>query len=111
MSCLELLLSILTEPASACHRASSSPRQVSALSAYLARLSKPGAQLLALITIGEVMPTRPLDCVILDGRSLRYETRTPGMRASPRYSPGDIASLLKGFRIERSFLPRHDVRE
>jgi hypothetical protein len=37
--------------------------------------------------------------------------RTGLERPGPRYAPAEISGLLKGFRVDRSFLLRHGIQE
>jgi len=86
-------------------------REVAALARQLARFCRPGAQLFALISILKQIPAEPLRFRILDQEHLAYETRTSAVRPCPRYAPAELSELLRGFRLDRSFLMRHGIQE
>ena len=48
---------------------------------------------------------------ILDQEHLAYEIRTASLRPCPRYAPAELNELLRGFRLDRSFLMRHGTQE
>ncbi len=78
---------------------------------HLARFCRPGAVLLAFISIQKQMPAQPIRFRILDERNLLYEQRSAHQRPAPRYASYDLGALLDGFRIDRSFLLRHGIQE
>jgi hypothetical protein len=86
-------------------------REVAALARQLARFCAPGAQLFALISILKQIPAEPMRFRILDHEHLAYETRTASVRPCPRYAPAELNELLRGFRLDRSFLMRHGTQE
>jgi SAM-dependent methyltransferase len=86
-------------------------REVAALARQLARFCRPGAQLFALISILKQIPAEPMRFRILDQEHLAYEPRTAGTRPCPRYAPAELNELLRGFRLDRSFLMRHGIQE
>jgi hypothetical protein len=86
-------------------------REVAALARRLAPLCRPGALLFALVSILKQAPAEPLRFRILDGEHLSYEARTAVERPCPRYAPAELAELLRGFRLDRSYLMRHGVQE
>ncbi|HLX08226.1 MAG TPA: class I SAM-dependent methyltransferase [Thermoanaerobaculia bacterium] len=86
-------------------------REVAALARQLARFCRPGAQLFALISILKQIPAEPMRFRILDQEHLAYESRTSSQRPCPRYAPAELAELLRGFRLDRSFLMRHGIQE
>jgi hypothetical protein len=86
-------------------------REVAALARRLARFCRPGALLFALISILKQIPADPVRFRILDQEHLAYECRTAAVRPCPRYSPAELNELLRGFRLDRSFLMRHGVQE
>jgi hypothetical protein len=86
-------------------------REVAALARQLARFCRPGAQLFALISILKQIPDEPMRFRILDREQLAYEPRTAAMRPCPRYAPAELNELLRGFRLDRSFLMRHGIQE
>lgn len=78
---------------------------------HLARFCRPGAVLLAMVSIHKQIPAQPIRFRIVDDRSLLYELRTPHQRPSPRYASSDLSDLLEGFHVDRSFLLRHGIQE
>jgi methyltransferase family protein len=86
-------------------------REVAALARQLARFCRPGAMLFALISILKQIPAEPMRFRILDQEHLAYETRTAAVRPCPRYAPAELNELLRGFRLDRSFLMRHGTQE
>jgi Methyltransferase domain len=86
-------------------------REVAALARQLVTFCRPGAQLFALISILKQIPAEPLRFRILDAQRLTYETRTAAVRPCPRYAPAELSELLRGFRLDRSFLLRHGIQE
>jgi SAM-dependent methyltransferase len=86
-------------------------REVAALARQLARFCRPGALLFALISILKQIPAEPMRFRILDHEHLAYEIRGAGTRPCPRYAPAELNELLRGFRLDRSFLMRHGIQE
>ena len=72
---------------------------------------QPGATLFALISILKQIPAEPMRFRILDQETLAYEARTAATRPCPRYAPAELNELLRGFRLDRSFLMRHGIQE
>ncbi len=86
-------------------------REVAALARQLARFCRPGATMFALISILKQIPAEPMRFRIVDQENLAYEPRTAAMRPCPRYAPAELNELLRGFRLDRSFLMRHGIQE
>jgi hypothetical protein len=87
-------------------------REVAALARHVAPLCRSGALLFAMVSILKQAPAEPLRFRILDdGEHLSYEARTAAERPCPRYAPAELAELLRGFRLDRSYLMRHGVQE
>lgn len=86
-------------------------REVAALARQLARFCQPGAMVFALISILKQIPAEPLRFRILDHETLAYESRTAATRPCPRYAPAELNELLRGFKLDRSFLMRHGIQE
>lgn len=86
-------------------------REVAALARLLVPVCRPGALLFALVSILKLAPAEPLRFRILDGEHLSYEARSAVERPCPRYAPAELAELLRGFRLDRSYLMRHGVQE
>jgi hypothetical protein len=86
-------------------------REVAALARQLARFCRPGAMMFALISILKQIPAEPMRFRILDHETLAYEVKTAATRPCPRYAPAELNELLRGFRLDRSFLMRHGIQE
>ncbi|HVR10059.1 MAG TPA: class I SAM-dependent methyltransferase [Thermoanaerobaculia bacterium] len=86
-------------------------REVAALARQLARFCRPGATMFALISILKQIPAEPMRFRILDQETLAYEPRNASTRPCPRYAPAELNELLRGFRLDRSFLMRHGIQE
>jgi len=86
-------------------------REVAALARHVARFCNPGALLFALISIHKQIPAEPMRFRIVDREHLAYEPRNAAVRPCPRYAPAELNELLRGFRLDRSFLLRHGIQE
>ena len=86
-------------------------KELAAFSEQLRRYSRPGTLVLALISYHKTIPAQPYRFKIKDEQHLVYERRTPTDRPSPRVAPAEVTSLLKGFRVDRSFLLQHGIQE
>jgi hypothetical protein len=78
---------------------------------HLRRFTEPGSLILALISYHKQIPAQPYRFKIKDERHLIYDRRTEIDRPSPRLTPAEVTGLLKGFRVDRSFLLQHGVQE
>ena len=87
--------------------ARSSPPSPSSSGSYTDR----GALLFALISYHKTIPAQPYRFRIKDEQHLIYERRTGADRPSPRLAPAEVTGLLKGFRVDRSFLLKHGIQE
>lgn len=85
--------------------------QLRALGEQLAALTRHGGYLLALLSALREIPARPQAFRIVDQGTLAYQPRSRGNRTSSHYQPADVATLMPGFSVYRSFLLRHGVRE
>ena len=65
----------------------------------------------SLISILKTIPAQPIRFRIVDEQNLAYEVRTAATRPAPRFAPAEMNDLLKGFRVDRSFLLRHGIQE
>jgi hypothetical protein len=70
-----------------------------------------GALIFALISYHKTIPAQPYRFRIKDDQHLVYERRTGAERPSPRLAPAEVTNLLKGFRVDRSFLLKHGIQE
>ncbi|HEV8581805.1 MAG TPA: hypothetical protein VGX68_22275 [Thermoanaerobaculia bacterium] len=77
----------------------------------LRRYTHPGALAFALMSYHKQIPAQPYRFKVKDERSLIYDRRTAAERPSPRYVPAEVTGLLKGFRVDRSFLLQHGIQE
>jgi hypothetical protein len=85
--------------------------QLRCLAADLARLSHPGALMLAFISTAKEMPEEPGDFQIVDEKTVLWRPRTQGRRPSPRLPPADVEHLVSSFAVVYSVLMRHGIRE
>lgn len=85
--------------------------QPSILARHLATIAHPGAKIHVMIITAETMPTEPARYEILEAGRLSYRSATNGRTAAPDPPPAKVERWLKPFRVERSFLLRHGVRE
>jgi SAM-dependent methyltransferase len=88
-----------------------SRKELAGLAHYLKPFCRPGALVFALVSILKQMPAAPIRFKILDRDRLAYERQTADESPCPRYPPAELADLMKGFRLDRSFLLRHGIQE
>jgi hypothetical protein len=81
------------------------------LGTLLRRHCQPGALVFALMSFQKQIPAQPYRFRIQGDNQLVYEQRTSLERPGPRYAPSEMASAMKGFRVDRSFLLRHGIQE
>lgn len=86
-------------------------KELATFSEQLRRYSQKGTLLLSLISYHKTIPAQPYRFKIKDEQNLVYERRTPSERPSPRLAPAEVTGLLKGFRVDRSFLLKHGIQE
>jgi SAM-dependent methyltransferase len=86
-------------------------KELPLLGEQLRRYSRPGTLLLALVSYHKQIPAQPYRFKIKDEQHLVYERRTAAERPSPRVAPAEVTNLLKGFRVDRSFLLKHGFQE
>jgi SAM-dependent methyltransferase len=86
-------------------------KEVAAFSEQLRRYTESGALLFALISYHKTIPAQPYRFRIQDEQHLIYDRRTATERPSPRLAPAEVTNLLKGFRVDRSFLLKHGIQE
>lgn len=77
----------------------------------LRRYSRPGTLLFAQVSILKQIPAQPYRFKLRDEEHLVYERRTPNERPCPRFAPAEVTNLLRGFRVDRSFLLKHGIQE
>lgn len=78
---------------------------------HLSQFCHPGTVVFSLISILKQIPAQPIRFRILDEERLAYEVRTANLRPAPRFAPAEMNDLLRGFRVDRSFLLRHGIQE
>ena len=77
----------------------------------VAELCLPGARLHAIVFATDTMPAVPNRYRIIDNARLAYEPATTELRGVPDLPPAAVGKLLKGFRVEHSFVLQHGVHE
>lgn len=88
-----------------------SPEQAERLIHAVAELCLPGARLHAIVYATDTMPAVPNRFRILGGSRLAYEASTNDLKGVPALPASAVEKLLKGFRIEHSFVLQHGVHE
>ena len=86
-------------------------KEMARLGTLLRRNCRPGALVFSLMWIQKQIPAQPIRFRMQENGQLIYERRTALERPGPRYAPAEISGLLKGFRVDRSFLLRHGIQE
>src|SRR4051794_10016136 len=86
-------------------------KELPAFAEQLRRYTNSGALLFALISYHKTIPAQPYRFKIKDEQHLIYDRRTAAERPSPRLAPAEVTNLLKGFRVDRSFLLKHGIQE
>jgi hypothetical protein len=85
--------------------------QPSLLARHLAAVAADGARIHAMIVTTDTMPAEPSRFELLDGGRLIYRPTTDRLTAAPDTPPALVERWLEPFRVQRSFLLRHGVRE
>ena len=85
--------------------------QPTVLSHHLAAVATHGTQIHAMIVTAETMPSKPSRFELLDAGRLDYLPTTAQRTAAPDPPAAQVERWLNPFRITRSFLLRHGVRE
>lgn len=88
-----------------------SAEQAERLNQSVAELCLPGARLHAIFFATDTMPAVPNRYRVVDRARLAYEPGTTEVRGAPDLPPSAVGKLLKGFRIEHSFVLQHGVHE
>jgi hypothetical protein len=92
-------------------------KELAHLGERLRHFCRPGALVFALVSIHKTIPAQPIRFRFLDPDQdpaqdqLIYERRTSVERPGPRFAPAEFNALLRGFRVDRSFLLRHGIQE
>jgi hypothetical protein len=87
------------------------PDQVSSLMARLAPACRPGALALVMVSTRRQIPARPARYRIVDRETLSCDGPLPPARTCPQYTQLDLARMLPGFSVRRSFLLRNGIQE
>lgn len=86
-------------------------KELASFGEQLNRYTEPGAVIFALISYHKQIPAQPYRFKIQDDQHLIYDRRSAAERPSPRFVPYEVTGLLKGFRVDRSFLLQHGIQE
>jgi hypothetical protein len=87
------------------------PDQVSSLMARLTPACRPGALALVMVSTRRQIPARPARYRIVDRETLSCDDPLPPVRTAPQYTQLDLARMLPGFSVRRSFLLRNGIQE
>ena len=87
------------------------PDQVSSLMARLTPACRPGALALLMVSTRRQIPARPARYRIVTRDTLSCDEPLPPLLASPLYTQLDLARMLPGFSVRRSFLLRNGIQE
>lgn len=82
-----------------------------ALLGAIARVSREGTRMFAVVWAGRTMPAAPLRVEIVDEGTLRYRTASVEMVPCPSLAPAEVERRILPFRVERAVLLRHGLRE
>ena len=85
--------------------------QPSLLARHLTAVSESGARIHAMTITTPTMPSEPSRYELLEAGRLTYRPTTSRRTNAPDPPPAQIERWLRPFRIERSFLLRHGIRE
>jgi hypothetical protein len=77
----------------------------------VAELCLPGARLHTIVFATDTMAAVPNRYRILYNARLAYESATTELRGAPDLPPAAVQKLLRGFRVEHSFVLQHGVHE
>ncbi len=86
-------------------------KELASFGEQLGRYTEAGALIFALVSYHKQIPAQPYRFRIQDDQHLVYDRRTAAERPSPRFVPYEVTGLLKGFRVDRSFLLQHGIQE
>jgi len=87
------------------------PDQVSSLMARLTPACRPEALVLVLASTRRQVPAAPPRYRIVDRETLACEGPLQPVRTCPRYTQLDLARMMPGFSVRRSFLLRNGIQE
>lgn len=87
------------------------PDQVASLMARLTPACRPEALVLVLVSTRRQIPAKPARYRIVDRETLAADGPLQPMRPCPRYTQPDLARLMPGFVVRRSYLLRNGTQE
>ena len=87
------------------------PEQIDVLSRRLARFSRGGTKLFAMVAIHKEIPARPCAFKILDTETLEYHALTHRTRTAPRHTEPTLRRLMSGFDVESTCVLRNGLQE
>jgi hypothetical protein len=87
------------------------PDQVSFLMARLSPACRPGALALVMLSTRRQIPARPARYRIVDRETLSCDGPLPPARPCPQYTQLDLARMMPGFSVKRSYLLRSGTQE
>jgi hypothetical protein len=87
------------------------PDQVSSLMARLTPACRPGALALVMVSTRRQIAARPAHYRIVDRESLDCDGPLQPTRPCPLYTQLDLAHLMPGFSVRRSYLLRSGIQE
>lgn len=77
----------------------------------LGHYCRTGTLLYLMTSNRETIPDEPGRFTIIDDQHLRFERRGAGTREGMRYSPRALERIMRGFRLQHSFLLAHEMQE
>lgn len=86
-------------------------KELASFGEQLHHYTEPGSVIFAMVSYHKQIPAQPYRFKIQDDQHLIYNRRTAAERPSPRLVPYEVTGLLKGFRVDRSFLLQHGIQE
>lgn len=81
------------------------------LSEHLEKLCRRESLLFALIANQRQISDTPIQFLIIDADTLRYETGSRKTRLAPQYKEPDLDRLMPSFEVETSYLLRNGMQE
>jgi hypothetical protein len=87
------------------------PDQVTTLMARLGPALRPEALVFVMVSTRREMPARPARHRIVDRETLLSEGPATPVRPCPQYTELDLARMLPGFSVRRSYLLRNGIQE